>query len=553
MIARLISCTPLTRGIRFITCALGLIWFVSAIGPAGSGPADAGDGRHPANAVLHRISQQYVLLAQGGPITVLSREGRRTLPTADVQNHQMVGLDDLANLFQLQIREDAAARAVTASYKNQTIVLTPDQSLVSASGRLVSLPAPLTRRGNRWLVPVEFISRALAPVYDVRLDFRSSSRLLVMGDLRVPRVTAQYDDTPSSLRITFDITPRAGATVTQEQNRLLLRIDADALDASLPAAPSQQGLLAAIRLGDATTVQMDLGQRFTSFRASPVTSSGAAARITVELVAAPVESSTPAAPAAPTVPGASPPAVAAGPLPTFGGSRPTIRTIVIDPGHGGDDAGVKGPGGAVEKDVVLAIARRVKATIEGRLGMRVLLTHDNDNRIDADGRAAIANNNKADLFISLHANGSPRPTTRGATIFTLSLDRFGEDARRQSEADRAVLPVVGGGTREIALVEWELAQAAHLDGSNAFAGIVDERLRAAAGLPSVTLQRAPMRNLAGANMPAVLIELGYLSNADEERLLTSAEFQNNIALALTDSVAAFRDHVEMSPVVVPAP
>jgi hypothetical protein len=106
----------------------------------------------------------YLLHAQGGPITVLSRDGRRTLPVIEVQNQQMVGLDDLANLFQLQVREDAAARAITATYKNQTIVLTPEQSLVSSSGRLISLPAPLTRRNNRWLVPVEFISRALAHV-----------------------------------------------------------------------------------------------------------------------------------------------------------------------------------------------------------------------------------------------------------------------------------------------------------------------------------------------------------------------------------------------------
>ncbi len=486
---------------------------------------------------------------------MLSREGRRTLPTVDVQNHQMVGLDDLANLFQLQIREDLAARAVTASHKNQTIVLTPDQPLVSSSGRLVSLPAPLTRRGNRWLVPVEFIPRALAPVYDVKLDFRPASRLLVVGDLRVPRVTAQFDDTPSSLRVTFEITPRTAATVTQDQNRLLLRVDADALDASLPAAPSQQGLLSAIRAADATTIQMDLGQRFNTFRTSPVTSRGASAVVTVELLAAPTESTvSPAVPGAPTLPGPPGTAAAAGPLPTFGGAtRPTIGTIVIDPGHGGDDVGVKGAGGAVEKEVALAIARRVKGTIEGRLGMRVLLTHEDDNRIGADGRVAIANNNKADLFISLHANGSPRATTRGATIFTLSLDRVGEDARRQSQADREVLPVFGGGTREIALVEWELAQAAHLDGSNAFAGIVDERLRATAGLPAVTLQRAPMRNLAGANMPAVLIELGYLSNADEEKLLASAEFQNRVALALTEAVAAFRDYLELSPQVIPTP
>ncbi len=497
----------------------------------------------------------HVVLAQGGPITVLAREGRRTLPTIELQGHQMVGLDDLAGLFQLQVREDTAARAITSTYKGQTIVMTPDQSLVSSSGRLVSLPAPLTRRNNRWLVPVEFISRALAPIYDVRLDLRPASRLLILGDLRVPRVTAQYDDSPSLLRVTLETTPRATATIAQEQGRLLVRVDADALDATLPPPPPQQ-LLTGIRVVDPNTIQLDLGPRFSAFRASPPVSSGAAALVTIELVGTAIETSSVSAPGgatadksvvpgAPIAPGAS--VAPDGALPVFGGAtRPTIRTIVIDPGHGGDDSGVKGAGGALEKDVALAVARRLKGAIEGRLGMRALLTREG-NRVDADGRAAIANNNKADLFISLHANGSPRATLRGAVIYTLSLDRVGEDARRQSEADRAVLQVFGGGAREVGLVEWELAQAAHLDGSNAFAGIVDQKLRTTAGLPSVALQRAPIRNLAGTNMPAVLIEMGYLSNAEEEKLLTSSEFQNSIALALTEAVAAFRDHVEQEP------
>jgi N-acetylmuramoyl-L-alanine amidase len=499
------------------------------------------------------------LHAQSGPITVLSREGRRTLPAVEVQGHQMVGLDDLANLFQLQVREDAAARAITATYKNQTIVLTPDQSLVSSSGRLVSLPAPVTRRSNRWLVPVEFISRALAPIYDVRLDFRPATRLLVIGDLRVPRVTAQYDDGPASLRVTFEITPRATATVTQEPGRLLLRIDGDSLDTSLPTPPQQQ-LMTGIRATEPTTIQMDLGQRFGTFRASPPVSSGAAVIVTVELLAAGADTSAAASPSAPGGAAGDKPAAPTAPiapggeLPVFGGvTRPTIRTIVIDPGHGGEEIGVKGPGGALEKDVTLAVARRVKTAIEGRLGMRVLLTREGGTRVDADGRAAIANNNKADLFISLHANGSLQPTVRGAIIYTLSLDRVGEDARRQSQTDRVVLPLFGGGSREVALVEWELAQAAHLDGSNAFAGIVDHKLRTTAGVPTVALQRAPMRTLAGTNMPAVLIEMGYLSNAKEEKLLTSGDFQNGLALALTEAVAEFRNHVEQGPQVSPNP
>ena len=500
--------------------------------------------------------------SQTGPFTVLSREGRRALATVDVQGHQMVGLDDLANLFQLQIREDAAARAVTAGYQNQTLVLTPDQSLVSASGRLVSLPAPLVRQGRRWLVPVEFINLALAPIYDTRLELRRASRLVIVGDMRVPRVTAQYDDSPNALRVTFEITPRANATVTQEPGRLLVRIDADSLDASLPA-PSPQGLLAAIRAAEPNTIQMDLGARFSSYRVVPAAPGAASATLTVEMLAAGAESASapgasasapsasasapgatadrPGAPNAPVAP------IAPGTLPVFATNRPTIGTIVLDPGHGGDDLGVKGPGGALEKNVTLSVARRVKGAIESRLGIRVLLTHEDDMRIDDDRRAAIANNNKADLFISLHANGSPRPTARGATIFTLTLDRSGEDARRQSQTDREVLPVFGGGVREIAMVEWALAQAAHVDESNAFAGILDQKLRAVSGLPGITLQRAPMRNLAGANMPAVLIELGYLSNAEEERLLTSNEYQGSIATVLTEAIVAFRNYLEQGP------
>ena len=502
---------------------------------------------------------------QGGPILVLSRDSRRTLQSIDIQGHQMVGLDDLATLFQIQVREDAAARAVTVTYKNQTLVLTPDQSLVSASGRLVSMPAPLTRQGRRWLVPIEFIGRALAPIYDTRLDLRPASRLLIVGDLRVPRVVVQYDDSPGVLRATFEITPRANATVTQEQNRLLVHIEADTLDASLAPPPTQQGIATGIHIADAATIQLDLGPRFSSHRVAPAVSRGAAAVITVELLGAPATTTSaaspsaagapnaPPAPGAPGAPGVSPSAPGGatgdkpGDLPVFTGERPTIRTIVLDPGHGGDDNGVTGPNGTFEKNVTLAVARRIKAAVEGRLGLRVLLTHEDDTRIDADGRAAIANNNKADLFISLHANGSPRATTRGATIYTLSLDRVGEDARRQSESEREVLQVFGGGTRDFSLVEWELAQAAHLDESHSFAGIVDQKLRGVSGLPTVTLQRAPMRNLAGTNMPAVLIEMGYLSHPDEEKLLASGDLQGRLAGAITDAIVAFRDFVEQAP------
>ena len=123
---------------------------------------------------------------------MLSKDGRRAIPLTLVNNQEFVAVDDLAATFQLTVREDALG-ALTITYKDKTIVLTPDQALASVAGRLVSLPAPAARAGRRWLVPVEFISRALALVYDARLDLRKPSRLLVVGDLRVPRVTVRYD------------------------------------------------------------------------------------------------------------------------------------------------------------------------------------------------------------------------------------------------------------------------------------------------------------------------------------------------------------------------
>ena len=141
------------------------------------------------------------------------------------------------------MREDALG-ALTITYKDKTIVLT-NQALASVAGRLVSLPAPAARAGRRWLVPVEFIDRALALIYDTTLEVRKASHLVIVGEFRVPRVTVRYDLVAPGGRLTIDATPRAAATVTEDNNRLLIKFDADALDIDNPplASPGGQGQL----------------------------------------------------------------------------------------------------------------------------------------------------------------------------------------------------------------------------------------------------------------------------------------------------------------------
>ena len=463
-------------------------------------------------------------------LSMLSRDGRRALPIVLVADQEFVALDDLAAAFQLTVREESLG-AVTVSYKGKTIVLTPDQALASVSGRLVSLPAPPSRSGRRWLVPVEFISRALSLIYDSPLDFRKPSRLLVIGDLRVPRITVRYDPLGIAGRLTIDATPRATATITQEAEHLTIKFDADALDAPNPPLPSpgSPGLILALRLVDATTMAVDLGPRFAGFRATsqPVDTT---MRLVIDLVSPQTDAA-----AAPAPPLQQPPPELP---PSFGQPVSTFRTIAIDPGHGGDDEGVKSADGVKEKDLTLAVARRVKVVIEARLGLRVLLTRDDDRSVPVDERASVANNNKADLFISLHANGSMRRATSGAAIYVAAFDR---DAAQASAGGGERVPTFGGGSREIEFVPWDLAQTRHLDQSAAFADLLEQAFRDRVPLASRVVDRAPLRVLESANMPAVLVELGYLTNPEQAKMLVLDAFQNSVVQALFDSIVKFRD------------
>jgi hypothetical protein len=121
------------------------------------------------------------------PFTLVSREGRRPVATTIANGQELIALDDVASLFQVAVREDTLAGGITVTYRGRTIVLSADQPMASVSGRVVTLPAPPVRSGRRWLVPLEFLPRALAPLLETRVDLRRPSRLLIVGDVACNR------------------------------------------------------------------------------------------------------------------------------------------------------------------------------------------------------------------------------------------------------------------------------------------------------------------------------------------------------------------------------
>lgn len=464
------------------------------------------------------------------------------LPTTTIGGQEYVALDDIAGSFGVALREDRLAGGVTVMAGTQTIIITADQPVASVSGRLVSLSAAPVRQTNRWFVPLDFLQRALGPALGTRIELRRASRLLVVGDVRVPRVNARIEQGASSATVVFDITPATPTKVSMESDRLIVQFEADALELQLPAVPAQD-FVQAVQPGDAPTIVRILpGPKFAVHRATTSQPDGSSARLSIELLPAGTE---PPGPPSSTPPSATPPEATVPPVDPLPIPVPStgLRTVVIDPGHGGDEQGARGPGGALEKDITLQVARRLRTMIESRLGLRVFLTRDDDRTMSLDDRAAYANSQQADAFVSIHANGALRPAMRGAEVFYLSVDRADAEARRLAESSE-ILPTLGGGTRAINLILWETAQARYLEQSSALAGMVEQALRARVEMSPRPVQQAPFRVLVGASMPAVLVEIGYLSNSEQEQALTSAAYQDLVAQGLFDAIMQFRSHLE---------
>lgn len=492
-----------------------------------------------AAALILITGLSFLASAQAPSLTVISREGRKPLPVTSINNQDYVAVDDVNAAFGTASREDRLAGGLTITARGRSIVLTENQNVVSVAGRLVPLPAPPVRRDGRWFVPADFLPRALSSALEVRLDLRRPARLLIVGELRVPRVVARVDAGTTNVAVTFDITPHTETRVTAQPGRLIVQFDADALDLNIPLVPAQTFLLA-IAPGDTpSTVALTLGPRAATHRVTTTQADAGSGRVTIDLQPSTTDALAPPPIPVPVSPAPDTRLV----IPTQGPST-GLRTVVIDPGHGGDELGTQGSKGTLEKEITLSVSRRLRTLIESRLGLKVFLTREDDRTMPHDDRSAFANNHRADVFLSIHANSAVRPAVKGAEVYYLSVERAEAEARKKADQNATTLPALGGGNRAIDLILWETAQARYLEQSATLAGFIEQSLRAKVEMSPRAVQQAPFRVLVGANMPAALVEIGYLSNADQEAQLTTAAYQDQVAQALLDALVKFREFIE---------
>lgn len=238
------------------------------------------------------------------------------------------------------------------------------------------------------------------------------------------------------------------------------------------------------------------------------------------------------------------------------GSTPTTLTavtpqkkyvIVIDAGHGGKDPGCIGKGGTKEKDVVLSVAKKLKNSLDAE-GFKTYLTRSDDRYLKLAQRAELAEKHKGDLFISLHANANPSRDMKGFSIYTLSEKASDEEAQKLADAENAADKIDVSGfeqfSKDIRIALSSLQQHAIAEMSEEYATSCTKSLKRASitQQPGPDVRHAPFAVLRS-TVPGALIELGHLSNKNEEKLLKSAEHQTKLVNAIVKSVKNYNFEV----------
>jgi len=220
-----------------------------------------------------------------------------------------------------------------------------------------------------------------------------------------------------------------------------------------------------------------------------------------------------------------------------------IQTMVIDPGHGGMETGAKGKFGNLEKDITLAISLKLKALVERNMGFEVVLTRDKDVDVSVENRSAIANNRKAGLFISIHANGAVQKKAAGSETFFLSLNATDEETRRlaylENNSSALQSRIDPSSDDDLMMILWDMAQTAYIKQSSQLAELVQEELDALLGTKNRGIKQAPFKILAGVACPAILVEAAFISNPEEEQKLASEDFQVKVAEAIYRGLARY--------------
>lgn len=496
-------------------------------------------------------SQSVTAVADGRPV--------RGVVLVQVESQPCLSLRDVQRLTGGRVAWKRVAREASLVHENRTLRFTLDASAAVLDGKEIRLDVPVRWWTGQAYVPLtllltpEFESFAAA---DVAWDpGRKIISVTPLPEISSPRFTAQAD----RVRVTFDLGPRVDYRVLRRTEESLLIRFFGGRAGPRERLEVQNALVPAVDIlprARSTDILFSLGEKaglpVVTLEESPRRlavevrgSAGTAADdeesaeeeeqspdLSVEApVLLPVAAPAPAAPAAAETPAQRKDAALAALSP--------VRVIVIDPGHGGKDAGAVGRKGTLEKDVNLSIATALAKSLRAGGRYEVHLTRTGDDFVSLQDRAEFANGLKADLFISVHCNAALSSRSTGFEIYFLSERATDDAAAAVARRENAAIELEGPADKvqaKVAQLLWSLAKTETLNESSELAALVHDHARKELDVDSRGVKQAGFYVLKWARMPAVLVESAFITNPKEEGLLRSSRYVAKVVRAVESGI-----------------
>jgi N-acetylmuramoyl-L-alanine amidase len=433
---------------------------------------------------------------------------------------------DIVQFMKLSYTDAVTLETFTIRSGNSRLVLTKNSGLISINDQIVILRNPIMRENDRWLVPIDFFTLGLSRITGQEFRYRTGMSRMFVGNNTAPELVMNAQSLGPITRLTLRVGTAATVSLNRsEPRRTVILIDRNPLDPLREEVDQRDRLIRSIAYDDSDGTSKIIVETTDEVADARVTPAEGNEIFFVDFM----RKGTPAPPEPP--PPVEPPPGAKTDAPSAAAPHPKLRVVVLDPGHGGLDAGTKSSTVA-EKDLTLSIARHVRAALQTRLGVTVLLTRDADVEMANEARTAVANNNQANLFISLHIGYSANRMDSSSSIFLMKEDFGGPGP--QFARDRMFLPWFQG---------YRKSQPA----SHEIAKLVQDELTK--GIPSsqFAIRSAPLGVLSSTTMPCLAIEIGNLNNSVNAQTLMDEEFQNRVANAIVSAVQRFGDAQAPSP------
>jgi len=436
------------------------------------------------------------------------------MPTVTHEGRAYVELARVAASLQ-KTKLDAPAASTRAHLRSgdRVVTLTRNWAQVLVDGKPVLLDAPVRVKRGVWLVPESFVDRVVPAL----------TRVAAVAQAEITLEEVRVRSYPSFTRIVVETSaPIAHRIETSGPKEARIRLTG--LSSGAHAEELQDGLIAEVRL-----------ERAGADGLLRVVFEGTGGTIRATTLVDPprlvLDVSRPVEPAA-----------------RAGRERLTpLRTIVLDAGHGGHDSGAVGPTGLMEKDLVLDVTRRVGKLVDERLGIKVRFTRDTDHFVTLRDRTSFANRERADLFVSIHANAHRETATDGVETYFLSSEATDSAARQVAALENGVVQLEspasrgnGGKTDLVRMILWDLAQSEFQMESSRLAEVVHDSMTQTLRISNRGVKQAGFYVLGGAAMPAILIEIGFVTNPREEKRLKDSRYRDDIARAILTGLTEYK-------------